>query len=248
MTRTRTYARPSWLAALVLSTLFPIDALTQGNTAQIAGRVTDASGAVITGVTVEAVRSSRPVASTTTGGEGRYALTVPAGVRIELRARREGFAEFALDLPGQSSSLVRDIVLQVGRASDTVVVTAAGIPESRAAVTASVTVMTPLDLHAVGASQLSDALRFVPGLAVEGTGREGGLISAFSRGGESDYNLVLMDGVRVNQQGGLFDFSRVSAGEIERAGSTSRMMRRISSKSLSWSVSASWGVVPTSSL
>jgi outer membrane cobalamin receptor len=216
MTRTRTYARPSWLAALVLSTLFPIDALTQGNTAQIAGRVTDASGAVITGVTVEAVRSSRPVASTTTGGEGRYALTVPAGVRIELRARREGFAEFALDLPGQSSSLVRDIVLQVGRASDTVVVTAAGIPESRAAVTASVTVMTPLDLHAVGASQLSDALRFVPGLAVEGTGREGGLISAFSRGGESDYNLVLMDGVRVNQQGGLFDFSRVSAGEIER--------------------------------
>ena len=38
----------------------------------------------------------------------------------------------------------------------------------------------------------------------------------FSRGGESDYNLVLIDGVRVNANGGLFDFSRIAAGEIER--------------------------------
>jgi outer membrane cobalamin receptor len=38
----------------------------------------------------------------------------------------------------------------------------------------------------------------------------------FSRGGESDYNLVLVNGVRVNTQGGIFDFGRISAGEIER--------------------------------
>ena len=38
----------------------------------------------------------------------------------------------------------------------------------------------------------------------------------FPAGGESDYNLVLIDGVRVNQQGGLFDFSRIGAGEIDR--------------------------------
>jgi outer membrane cobalamin receptor len=38
----------------------------------------------------------------------------------------------------------------------------------------------------------------------------------FSRGGESDYNLVLIDGVRVNQSGGIFDFSRINAAEIDR--------------------------------
>ena len=38
----------------------------------------------------------------------------------------------------------------------------------------------------------------------------------FTRGGESDYNLVLIDGVRVNQSGGVFDFSRINAAEIER--------------------------------
>ena len=51
---------------------------------------------------------------------------------------------------------------------------------------------------------------------VESTGREGALTSMFSRGGESDYNLVLIDGVRVNLSGGQFDFSRIGAGEIER--------------------------------
>ena len=216
MTRTRTYARPSWPAALVLFTILPAAALAQGGTAQIAGRVTDASGAVITGATIDAMISSRTVAASTTGADGRYMLTVPAGVRLELRARREGFAEYALDLPGLREPVTRDIVLQVGRASDTVIVTAAGAAESRAAVTSSVTVMTSEDMHATGAAQLSDALQLVPGLAVAGTGREGGLVSVFARGGESDYNLVLIDGVRVNTQGGAFDFSRVSAGEIDR--------------------------------
>ena len=40
--------------------------------------------------------------------------------------------------------------------------------------------------------------------------------SMFARGGESDYNLVLIDGVRVNQSGGAFDFSRIGAAEIDR--------------------------------
>ncbi len=52
---------------------------------------------------------------------------------------------------------------------------------------------------------------------VAGTGREGGgPISLFARGGDSDYNVVLIDGVRANLDGGRFDFSRIAAGEIER--------------------------------
>ena len=59
-------------------------------------------------------------------------------------------------------------------------------------------------------------VRFVPGVNVESAGREGSVTSMFTRGGESDYNLVLIDGVRVNQSGGVFDFSRINAAEIER--------------------------------
>ena len=77
-------------------------------------------------------------------------------------------------------------------------------------------VFTAHEIQALGSTSLVDVLRMVPGLNVESTGREGALSSLFARGGESDYNLVLIDGVRVNPSGGAYDFSRVSASEIDR--------------------------------
>jgi outer membrane receptor protein involved in Fe transport len=226
MIRTRTYARPFWLAAFLLLTAMAPPVIAQGSAVpggaasdsllQVTGTVTDVAGGVIAGAIVEALFSSRPVSSSTTADDGRYRLSVPGGVPFELRVRRDGFAEYVLDVRGTSAPVMRDLVLQVGRVSDTLVVTASGAPESRVAVTSSVTVATAADIHAMGATQLDEVLRFVPGLAVDGTGREGGLVSAFARGGESVYNLVLIDGVRANQQGGLFDFSRLSARQIER--------------------------------
>ena len=117
----------------------------------------------------------------------------------------------------RSSGVSRDVTLAVGTMSDTLVVTASRGPESRTAVTQSLSVMGRADIQALGSTELSDVLRFVPGTSVEGTGREGGgPTSLFVRGGDSDYNVVLIDGVRANLDGGRFDFSRVAAGEIER--------------------------------
>ena len=158
----------------------------------------------------------RTVGRSPTDGQGRYSLQVPAGVPSQLRVRAEGFADFVADVPAASGAVTRNVTLKVGGVSDTVVVTASRSAESRANVTQSVTVMTSEDIASLGSPSLAEALRFVPGLAVEGTGREGALASLFSRGGESDYNLVLIDGVRANQDGGQFDFSRIAGAEIER--------------------------------
>ena len=182
----------------------------------VSGVVTDSSEAVVTGATVDAVAVDRVVARATTTEGGRYSLQVPSGVRYQLRVRATGFADFVADMPGGSGAITRDVRLQVGGVSDTVVVTASRGAESRANVTNSMTVMTSKDIAALGSHSLSEVLRFVPGLAVEGTGREGALTSLFSRGGESDYNLVLIDGVRANLDGGQFDFSRLAGAEIER--------------------------------
>ena len=100
--------------------------------------------------------------------------------------------------------------------ADRGVVTATRTPLMRTAVVEAVTVFDADDIARLGAASIADVLRAVPGLSLESTGREGATASLFSRGGESDYTLVLIDGVRVNQSGGRFDFSRVSAGEIER--------------------------------
>ena len=52
----------------------------------------------------------------------------------------------------------------------------------------------------------ADALRFLPGAVVSTSGRRGGLASLFVRGGNSNYNKVIIDGVPVNDPGGIFDF------------------------------------------
>ena len=185
-------------------------------TVVVSGAVRDASGGVLPGATVNVVVADRVVMTATTGDDGRYQAQAPAGVPLSLRVQLEGFAEQAIELPGTTRAVTRDIALQIGRVSDTLVVTASRGTENRASVTQSVTVATAEDIEALGSKSLADLLRTVPGLNVESAGREGSFTSLFSRGGESDYNLVLIDGVRVNQTGGVFDFSRIAAAEIER--------------------------------
>lgn len=216
MLRISTSARACVYAALLLSTSLTSLLFAQGTTVPVTGTIKDSSSGVLKDAVVEAVVAGRVMATATSAENGQYRLDVPGGVPFELRARHEGFAEYSADIMGTATGVTRDVIMQIGTVSDTLVVTATRGSESRPDVTSSVTVATADDIHAVGANQLSEVLRFVPGFAVEGNGREGGLLSAFSRGGESDYNLVLIDGVRVNQQGGFFDFSRVGAGEIDR--------------------------------
>ena len=47
-------------------------------------------------------------------------------------------------------------------------------------------------------------------------GGRGALTSVFPRGGESDYTLVLVDGIRVNNFGGGFDFSLLPLGDLDQ--------------------------------
>ena len=188
----------------------------QGPSVTVTGAVTDSSGSLLPGTAIEAIIGTRTIATTKTGPDGRYRLDVPAGVLVELRARREGFADQTVELHTVSARTDRDIVLGIGSVTDTVVVTASRTAESRATSTESISVLDAVDIASLGSSQLGDIVRWVPGLNVESTGREGAQASLFARGGESDYNLVLVDGVRVNNSGGQFDFSRISGAEIAR--------------------------------
>jgi len=182
----------------------------------VTGTVTDTSGAALPDATVEVLLNGRTVAIATTGGDGRYRLDLAPATAHQLRVQREGFAEERIALQTGSGPGTRDIALRIATLSDTVVVTASRTPETLAATTASVTAFDAQGIAALGSRSVADVVQMAPGLHVESNGREGAVTSLFSRGGESDYNLVLIDGVRVNASGGQFDFSRVSGGEIER--------------------------------
>ncbi len=180
----------------------------------IAGTVTDASGAVLAGSIVE-VLSGDHIETVTTGRDGRYRLELPSEGRYRITVHRNGFTTQTESVT-VFAGLRRDFQLAIAPLDDTVVVTASRTQEPRAAITESIVVFTADDIQQSGSASLADVVRQVPGMHVEVTGREGALSSLFVRGGESDYNHVLIDGVRVNLSGGQFDFAHVSAGEIDR--------------------------------
>ena len=202
------------LFVMALCALFVAPAFTQ-QPVVVTGTVTDASGGVLPGAIVEALSGSRVAMTATTGQDGRYRLELPAARNYRVRVRLDGFTTETAAVMATTNA-TRDFQLGIAPVNDTIVVTASRTEETRASVTESLAVFSTEDIQELGAQSIADVLRFVPGLNVEATGREGGLASLFSRGGESDYNQVLIDGVRVNVSGGQFDFSRVSAGEIER--------------------------------
>ena len=215
MVRTPLYARAT-LLALFFAVSYQFPASAQTATVAVSGIVKDASGATLAGATVEAVAAGRTVTSAATRENGSYQLQIAKGVPFELRVRKDGFADFVASVSGSAQDVSRDVTLQIGAVSDTVVVTASRGSEGRASLTQSVTVTTSEEMQAFGAAALSDALGFVPGVYVERYGREGAISALFARGGESDYNLVIVDGVRMNQAGGQFDVGRIAASEIDR--------------------------------
>ena len=181
----------------------------------VTGTVTDSSGAALPGATVQALRGNRVTGTTTTLPDGRYQLQLQAAGSYRLRAQLEGFAVGTVTLQLDASE-TQNFQLGLAPLNDTIVVTASSTAESRASVTESFSVFTAEDIQALGSPSLAEVVQQVPGLNIASTGREGSMASLFSRGGESDYNHVLVDGVRVNVSGGQFDFSRISATEIDR--------------------------------
>ena len=96
-----------------------------------------------------------------------------------------------------------------------IVVTANGTPTPQPQTSAATSVIGPSEL-ADRTSLVSD-LRLMPGTSVVQIGERGSQTSLFIRGGDSDDNLVLIDGVDAGDLGGRFDFGTLPTTEVESA-------------------------------
>jgi outer membrane cobalamin receptor len=84
---------------------------------------------------------------------------------------------------------------------------------------ASVEVITREQIEAQQAVNVTELLRHVSGLHVDHPDPDGSISSVYIRGGDPNFILVLIDGVKVNDptnsRGGSFDFSTLSTDHIE---------------------------------
>jgi outer membrane cobalamin receptor len=101
-----------------------------------------------------------------------------------------------------------------------VVVTATLTPVESTQVPSSVTVISREQIEATQARNMTELLRTVPGMYIDQPGGRGSVSSVYVRGGDPNFTLVLLDGVKLNDatnsRGGSFDFATLDIDNIER--------------------------------
>ena len=179
----------------------------------LVGRVIDPQGQPVAGATIVAVGvASAPIAATS-AADGRFEIPVADG-RYDLTVSAPGLFGEARAVSTAGSSI--DISLSVSAVTETLLVSAAQIDQPLSRTADSVTVISGRELESRQISTLGAALATVPGFTVTRSGGPGTLTSLFPRGGESDFTLVLIDGIRANAFGGGLDLSQVPLADVER--------------------------------
>lgn len=182
----------------------------------ISGTITDSLGAVISGATVVLVANDKDIATSTTDGAGKFHFSIEHTGRYSVRAEAKTFAaSSSAELfaePGHNVDIT--LTLSPSVVAQNIVVTATGIPTPEAQMGTSISVIGSTDLET--RINVDQSLQDQLGAQVVQTGQMGGVTSLFVRGGPSDANKVLVDGIPVNDVGGAVDFSYLQADGFDR--------------------------------
>lgn len=136
------------------------------------------------------------------------------GCPLHIQVLAPGFAIATVDVPSHADAIT--VKLHLAPASETVVVTATRTPVPQENAGADVATLSDEQLQTMNPIAADDAIRFLPGAVVNTSGQRGGLSSLFVRGGESDYNKVIVDGVPIDNPGDTFDFGTLPLSQADR--------------------------------
>jgi vitamin B12 transporter len=176
-------------------------------------RVLDPQGVPVRGAEVSLLSADgKMLAMQTTSAEGAAIVSANASGHFQIKVLAPGFAEETIANPEREVT----VRLRLATASETVVVSATRTPVPGEAAGADVSTLTGAQLTTMQPVAANDAVRFLPGAVINTAGQTGGLASLFVRGGESNYNKVIVDGVTINEPGGTFDFGTLSLAQADR--------------------------------
>lgn len=180
----------------------------------IRGTITDPSGAVVVNATVELLENNQVVSTTHTNSEGQYAFAVFKTGHYQVQVAAEHLKTTlspVIDITGDKSR-EKDLRLPIESLNQQVTVTATGTPTTEGQLGAAVTVLDQKDYAHM--HEVQNALRLIPGLQVTQTGEPGGTTQLYIRGGNSDANKILVDGIPLNDIGGNVEFASVATTGI----------------------------------
>jgi vitamin B12 transporter len=109
----------------------------------------------------------------------------------------------------------REIKLRLTAVEEHVIITANRMETPTILAGSTTTVITKEEIDAREEVMVSDLLQTVPAVTINRSGGYGAITSIFTRGGESDYTKVLLDGIPLNEPGGLIDLSSLAATNLD---------------------------------
>jgi vitamin B12 transporter len=201
-----------WAAVIFLLFFVSIPAIAQSQNV-VRGRISDPVGQSVANAKVVVLQDGKEVAHTTSNTDGAFELSVPDGGRYDITVDAEGFAPATISsvfVAARKATEIIPVTLAIGSLTQNVVVSATGtaIPETQ--VGASITVIDQQQIETLNKLDVLENMRLVPGAQIVQTSQRGGTTSLFIRGGNSDFNKILVDGIPVNNIGGAFDFAQLA--------------------------------------
>jgi outer membrane cobalamin receptor len=185
--------------------------------AAISGTVFDPAGHVVPGARVTLLYAMAELETREANAQGQYSFTRLRGGKYQIVATSSGFDQLPvdIDLPADEKR-VSDLHLQLSAVRDKVVVSAAPGGALTSQIGSSVSVVSGQEIDDRAAQSALDVLRGLPGTEINQSGGRGTITSAFIRGGDSNYNLVMIDGIELNDFGGGFDLSPLPAEGVQQ--------------------------------
>ena len=181
----------------------------------VSGRVVDPDGRPVANAEVFISGAAVPM-RVRTNADGRFELATLDAGRYSVVVTAPGLVSDAQSIDIAAAPATLEISLHLSAVNETLVVSAAQIDQPLSRTPDSVTVISGREIDAKQQFTLSAAMRSVPGITVQQNGGPGTVTSLFTRGGESDFTLVLVDGVRANSFGGGLDLSQVPLQDVDR--------------------------------
>ena len=188
----------------------------------VRGTVQTALGTPIPNSRVNLIQRGQQVAYGLAGPDGTFEIRSAASGRFTLNTI-PGVTQTALApnlsrdfYGGVNDVLTRTITLETNTLTEQVTVTATGLPTPLQQLTVPISQVSRDDLAT--RTGILDELRQSPGVEIVQTGQLGGISSLFVRGGNSDANKILIDGIPAEDVGGRFDLGLVSSTGLSLQG------------------------------